>query len=347
MAKRIFGLVRVRRPSGRALLLALAIVAAGLDGAHAEAIWNPSAAAKYSHRQGGTALIIRRRGQPDVAFYEPGYNARTPVPVFSITKSLTALACLSQPEASLGDVVRGSDRDALPVTLRHLLSQTSGISCGYDRLYKKSLLDVRKAAAALPSEAAPGARFAYGPSHYEFLGTVLAPTGGAPDGAERALDGFLGRVGIHPSDWRTDRRGHRYLSAGAVLTPEDLLKIGNLILARGRLFPFRVIVPPNRLAAALTGSPANPAYGLGFWLNRAAAVGADQRDIEAAISAHLTRDEWSRMCLSKSAPADLVCMAGSGGQRVYVIPSLGAVVVRVGRPAHFQDPAFLAALFSR
>lgn len=306
--------------------------------------WNPAVAARYSRNNGGTVLIISRQGMPDSAFYEPGYHPRSPLPVFSITKSLTALACLSLRNPSLEDIVHAAGGKD-PVTLRHLLSQTSGISPGYGKLYQKNISDVRKAASTLPEDFAPGERFEYGPSHYELIGNVLSPAGGPADGARRALTNFLNRLGIRPVDWRTDRQGHIFLSAGAVLTPEDLLKIGRFVLDRGRLFGFWPVMPKWKLEPAFTGSPANPAYGLGFWLNSAAG-NSRPRDIEEAIGARLTRDEWSRMSLSNLAPRDLVCMAGSGGQRVYIIPSLRAVIVRLGHPSGFKDPAFLQALFS-
>jgi len=304
--------------------------------------WNDTAASRYSRNNGGTVLIISRKGMPDTVFCEPGYHLQSPSRVFSITKSVTALACLCLQEPSLEDTVR---RGRKPITLRHLLSQTSGISPGFEKLYQKNIPDVRKAAASLPEKFLPGERFEYGPSHYESIGNVLMATDGSRDGARQALTNFLNLLGILPVDWRTDRQGHIYLSAGVILTPEDLLKIGRFVLDRGRVAGLRPVMPQAKFEAAFTGSRANPAYGLGFWLNHAAGKSI-QRDIEDAVDARLTREDWRRMSLSNAAPRDLVCMAGSDGQRVYIIPSLGAVVVRLGRPSIFKDPAFLRALFS-
>ena len=301
---------------------------------------NPECAVRYSRNTGGTVLIVSRAGKQDATFYEPGYHPRSPVPVFSITKSLTALTCMSLRHPSLETTVPAAG-GGVPITLQQLLSQTSGISPGYEKLYKKNLSDVRKAAASLPEDSSPGVHFAYGPSHYELVGRALNPSDALPDSAKQLLTGFLNKLGIHPLDWRTDRRGHIYLSAGVILTPEDLLKIGRFVLACAKTSGG----PNAKFKPAFAGSPANPAYGLGFWLNKAAG-NARARDIEDAIGSHLTREDWSRMSLSNLAPRDLVCMAGSGGQRVYVIPSLGAVIVRLGHPSKFKDPAFLQALFS-
>lgn len=306
--------------------------------------WNPAGAANYSRERGGTVLIINREGRPSQEYYRPGWAFRTPCPVFSITKSLTALACLSldnlPPEKEVG---KNSGKGT--ITLKHLLSQTSGISPGYDRIYKKNVRNVRETAANLPSESPPGERFAYGPSHYELVGNVLNPEDRSPDCARQTLVSFLNRLGIHPAGWRTDLHGNVFLSAGVVLSPEDLLKLGRFILDRGRISGLWQVLPKQKLDLAFAGSPANPAYGLGFWLNRAAG-NSIQRDIEEAIGAGLTKFDWSRTSLCNSAPRDLVCMAGSGGQRVYIIPSLRTVIVRLGQPSKFKDPEFLKILFN-
>jgi CubicO group peptidase (beta-lactamase class C family) len=322
------------------LLVLLLVPAAWKSAAGADNLLNAAGAAHYSRNHGGTVLIITRKGVPDAAFYEPGYQPRSAVPVFSITKSLTALTCISLRHPSLETTVLAA-RGKEAVSLHQLLSQTSGISPGYEKLYKKNLSDVRKAATSLPVESSPGDRFAYGPSHYELVGMALNPADASPDSARQLIAGFLLKLGIRPLDWRTDRRGHIYLSAGVILTPEDLLKIGRFVLACGKGSG----ASNAKFKPAFTGSQANPAYGLGFWLNRAAG-NARPRDIEDAIGSHLMREDWNRMCLSNLAPRDLICMAGSGGQRVYVIPSLDAVIVRLGRPSKFTDPGFLQALFS-
>ena len=205
---------------------------------------------------------------------------------------------------------------------------------------------VRGAAASLPSVHPPGTSFQYGPSHYELLGAWadLRPDGS--DAARSLLERrLLDRLGIHPRGWRTDALGKIYLSAGIVLSANDLLKLGRLVLDGGQLNNLSRIVPGQNLRLALTGSKANPAYGFGFWLNaRAAAKNARERDVEAAISGDLSGAEWRRTCLSRRVPPDMVCMAGSGGQRVYILPSWNMVIVRIGRPGTFRDPDFFRAL---
>ena len=334
----------------RGILLNLLVVLTALSAwdllPGADFNWNSAAALRYSRKNGGTVLLLSRQGAPDIAFYEPGYCSQSPSRILSMTKSLAALACLSLRELPLDGIARRAP-DNEPVTLRHLLAQTSGIAPGFEKLYMRNLPDVRKTAALLPVVSPPGQYFTYDPSHYESVGNVLKFTDGPGDAARQVLANFLTCLGIRPVDWRKDQRGQIFLSTGVILTPEDLLKVGHFILGRGRLPGGGTCISKARFDAAFTGSYANPSYGLGFWLNNASR-NSDQRDIEDAIDTRprLPREQWSRMSLSNIAPRDLVCMAGSGGQRVYVIPSLGAVIVRLGHPSKFKDPEFLHALFS-
>lgn len=326
-----------RVPCSLAAALGLLIAVPGFARA---AAWNLAAAERYSSRTGGLALMVWRDGRMEEQSFAKGISERTPLPAYSITKSIVALSCLAAPQARLSKTVGAGAR---AVTLRELLSQTSGLAPGYNRLYAKSVPDIRKAAAAVPAESAAGNRFSYGPSHYEMLGNIpeIFPVGRP---FPPAL--LLKRLGVSPAGWRTDRRGQPYLSAGVVLTPLDLLRLGRFVLERARgsgLFP---AVSTERFREAIRGSKANPCYGLGFWLNQNTSGNARERDIEEALRIGLSRADWQATCLSRQAPADLICMAGSGGQRVYVFPSLGAVVVRLGQPKGFRDPDFLRALLS-
>ena len=54
--------------------------------------------------------------------------------------------------------------------------------------------------------------------------------------------------------------------------------------------------------------------------------------------------DWTRACLCRDAPNDLVACIGSGRQRLYVIPSMEVVVVRHGAGGSFSDAAFLRLL---
>jgi hypothetical protein len=60
----------------------------------------------------------------------------------------------------------------------------------------------------------------------------------------------------------------------------------------------------------------------------------------------LMSQSWRNICLSKTAPAELVACIGSYGQRLYVVPSKKLVIVRLGKGGQFKDAPFLKALFA-
>jgi len=310
-------------------------------------------ARRYSENHGGHAFLVWNDGKIVAESYAQGGGADKPENIYSITKSLCALSIfcaagkgwlqLDEPASNTlsewkGDQARGS------ITLRELLDQTSGLSPGYDSIYSHQLKNKELAVLRLPALASPGSTFDYGPAHYEALEAIMSRKLGRST-RNWVENQVLSPMGIHLASWRLDPKGHPFFSAGAWLTARELLTAGQIVRQQGRqwLFP---ILPPAIMRQISQGSDANPMYGLGFWLNQnASRDGAVERDVEQAISAHLSNDDWALSCLSKRAPADLIAMVGSYGQRVYVVPSRSLVVVRLGAGNEFRDPEFLAALF--
>ena len=104
----------------------------------------------------------------------------------------------------------------------------------------------------------------------------------------------------------------------------------------------RQIVPAALLREAFIGSQANPSYGLTFWLNQQAPSGREA-DMERMLDLPWQNAQWTDVCICKDAPADMVVALGSGYQRLFVIPSLKAIIVRQGSNAKFSDAQFLGS----
>jgi CubicO group peptidase (beta-lactamase class C family) len=308
-------------------------------------------AARYSAGHGERALLVWQNGRLRMERYGVGASREKTENVYSITKSLCALGtftAISRNVLQLDEPVSltltewRNDPRKRRITVRELLNQTSGLSPGFEEIYTANLRNKERVALRLPVVSTPGEAFAYGPSHYEALEAVMARK------LERSpltwIDSALFRpLGIKPGGWRRDRLGNPYFSAGAQVTARDLLVAGQLVRNEGLNRAFSR-VPSSLIRTASTGSSANPMYGLGFWLNRyAPGTDAVECDVEEAIASR--RPAWTRLCLSKDAPSDLVAMVGSHGQRVYVSPSQNLVIVRLGRGAGFRDPDFLRAFF--
>lgn len=307
------------------------------------------AAARYSGSRGERALIVEGSGIPRIS---RGDRSR-PWPVYSITKTLGALAVLSAVEAGelsldqpawaqAGWGSSGDARDA--ITPRQLLAQSSGLQTGVSRLYRARPADLRAAAREVPPEAAPGSRFEYGPSHYELLAALLDARLSGAWSADRWLDQqVIARLGLRPGgDWRQDRRGRRYWSTGIELSGHDLHRLGRWLTGAG----LAVGGPPvgaGLKSQAFAAGPGAPIYGLGVWRNASAGLGYEV-DSEAAIG-RLAPDAWRRASLGTRADPALLACIGSGGSRIYFTADGSLLAVRVGAGNSFRDPEFLDALY--
>ena len=308
-------------------------------------------AARYSAGRGERALLVWQDGRLQMERYRAGGSRGKTENVYSITKSICALgtfAAISRNVLKLDEPVSLTltewriDPRKRRITVRDLLNQTSGLSAGFEQIYSTGLRNKEKAALKLPVVSTPGETFAYGPSHYEALEALMARK------LDRSpltwIEGAVFRpLGIKPGGWRRDRLGNPYFSAGAQLSARDLLAAAQVVRRDGwnRIFSR---IPSSLIRTASAGSSANPMYGLGFWLNRyAPEEDAVECDVEEAITSK--QHAWTRLCLSRLAPSDLIAMVGSHGQRVYVSPSRNLIIVRLGKGRGFRDPDFLRAFF--
>jgi CubicO group peptidase (beta-lactamase class C family) len=129
------------------------------------------------------------------------------------------------------------------------------------------------------------------------------------------------------------------LATGFQLSAREWARLGELVLGRGN-YRGHQIVPENLLRQAFIGSRSNPSFGLTFWLNRQA-PSAREIDIENMLALPWPRENWIDICICKDAPADMVVSLGSAYQRLFIIPSMDAVIVRQGSNAKFSDAKFL------
>lgn len=336
------------------LLAGWLVVASAAGGAPPAAGLNPRSlrdAAAYSASRRGYTLLVVERGRVVFEQYANGSGPRTAHPIFSGTKSFWAVAVLAAADerllrlderasATLAEW-RGDPRRR-EITIRELLDFTGGLDPA-PRLHSNRVADRNAEALRTPLVAPRGAAFTYGPSHGQVLCEVLrrklAPRGQSPDAFLRGR--VLGPLGIGDVDFRKDRRGNPLLASGFCLTARQWAQFGTLLLERGR-HAGRVVVPDRLFGELTRGSRANPAFGLGLWLNRAAAGGhAREPDIENLLEEPWPRQDWRGACLCRSAPPDLFAAVGSGYQRLFVIPSRGLVIVRQGADARFSDAEFL------
>jgi CubicO group peptidase (beta-lactamase class C family) len=298
-------------------------------------------------------MLVMQNGRTIFEHYANGGAANRSWPIFSGTKNFWGIAALAGVHDGLfrlDDLVSDtitewkSDPRKSRVTIRQLLNQTDGIE-GASRLQRASVRDRNAMAIGLRAVAEPGSAFIYGPSHLQIFSELL----------RRKLRGrsvisyFEGhvsnRLGVSRLNYKKDARGNPLAATGFELTAREWARLGALVLGNGS-YHGRQIVPANLLPEALVGSEANPAYGLTFWLNQQAPNGREA-DMEQMLDLPWQSARWLDVCICKDAPADMTVALGSHNQRLFIIPSLEAVIVRQGSGGKFSDARFLRLVLGR
>lgn len=345
---------RLCRSAGMRAVLLLLAACGGRAGAGDFSARALREAGDYSAGRRGTSLLVIQHGKTVFERYANGGSAGKAWPIYSGTKgfwAMTALAAAGEGILRLDERVSGtigewrSDPRKKDITIRELLDFTSGLDPCF-ALHSDRVADRNAAALRAPVVAARGGAFTYGPSHGQVLCEVLRrklePRGETPYGYQRRK--LLGPLGIGDVEYRKDKRGNPLLASGLRLTARQWSRFGAFLLGRGARGG-QVIVQEQWFEQGLRGSAANPSFGFGLWLNRGAkGAGARERDIEEMLELPWARQEWRGLCLCRAAPADLVAAVGSGYQRLFVIPSLDAVIVRQGSDAKFSDAEFLRVI---
>ncbi len=302
------------------------------------------AAASYSNSHNGASLLVLEAGKTLHAT-----SAKEAWKIYSGTKAFWCLAAL----AAAQDGLLGLDErvaDTIPawrddpqkarVTIRQLLDFSCGLEPGF-RLHHDDPGDRDAIALGLPIVAAPGTAFIYGPSALQVFHAVLKKK--LRDQAPRKYleQRVLRRLRLGPQRYLEDRAGNPLLAAGWMLSARQWARLGDMVLNGGA-----PVVSGESLAQSWRGSPANRAYSLGWWNNRAAPSGREF-DFEKMLTPKWPAQDWRQACICREAPSDLVMCVGSLYQRLYVIPSLRLVVVRHGNGGAFSDARFLRLLLGR
>jgi CubicO group peptidase (beta-lactamase class C family) len=285
-----------------------------------------SAAAAYSAERRGVSLLVMRRGETIFEDY-PGEGGPTRGwELASGTKSFTGVMAAaaiqdglisSWDEHAADTLAEWRNDDRRRITLRHLLSLTSGIAGG-----PIARPPTYAAAIAQRAEAAPGERFAYGPTPFQIFGEIIRrKTSGDPlDYLTRRI---LAPLDIEPTHWRRGADGMPHMPSGAGLTARDWARFGWFVLQNGE-----GRVEAGALRACFTGARANPGYGLSFWLLRDGLVPPGRNagiELDTSISERF---------------GGISMAAGAGNQRLYLVPALDLVIAR-------QATGILQALMRR
>ena len=306
-------------------------------------------AARYSAETGGAAVLVLRGRTILFEDYRHGYTAESPLHIFSGTKSFSGIlaACaVADGALDLDELASETltelreDPQAARVTVRQLLNFTSGwrrnfLRVTWDALHvEQRVADKYADTLALGTETEPGSVYRYGPEHLTVFGALLKRKVGDPlTYLERRV---FGPIGLRTAGWIRDPAGNPMLPFGAWTSAREWGKFGALLLAEGR-WNEQVVVPAELLTACREGSEAMPAYGLTFWLNQPV-----PERLKDGLIPGLKHKAGRGPLIWAEGPRDLYAAAGHQGNRCYVIPSRGLVVVRLGFAERgFDDAEFL------
>jgi len=308
-----------------------------------------AAAADYSASHGGQAFLIMRDGHIVFERYEHGWDGVRAHPLASGSKSfwgVLAAAATQDGLISLDENVSDtitewkSDPRKSRITIRQLLSLSSGIVPGGATFVRALRRDDVKEAIEQPTYAEPGEKFRYGPAAYFVFGEVLSRKLAAKGEADPTPQGYLQRrildpIGIRVERWGKDLSGHVNMPGGASLGSHEWARFGEFIRLDGAVMEggmLRQIVDAALLKECFKPSPANPRYGLTWWLPANAAppnAEDDGDDVSRRLNRQMLRSARRAAGDDNKTPIPEIRMAaGLGTQRLYVIPERHLVVVR-------------------
>jgi CubicO group peptidase (beta-lactamase class C family) len=257
------------------------------------------------------------------------------------TKSFSGVMCaaaiedklISNFDEKVSDTITEwkSDPRKSKVTIRQLLSLTSGIEAG-----QIGIVPTYAEAITRPASYEPGTHFEYGPVPFQIFGELMTRKLKPKNDTVMSYlkRRILDPIGLTVAFWRK-KNDQILLPQGASLTAREWAKFG-LLLKNGGKWNGKQMIDGKLLDELTIGSKTNPAYGMTFWLNAngTGPSGGERMNIGGEVQ-------------SGGKPLDLFMAAGAGNQRLYVIKSQDLVVVRFGMFGGWDDREFIKLLIGK
>lgn len=268
-----------------------------------------------------SSFMLYQSGEVLAERYDDRMNRNQFINIKSASKSvlsaLTGIALeqgyINSPDDAVSDYLPQyfeslSNSRKQDITIRHLLTMSSGLESTSFRNYGRWVATRDWTAAALNGELLhpPGSRMRYSTGDTHILSAVLTEASGMSTRAlaERYL---FEPLGVSVGGWDRAPEGYFFGGNNIALTPKGLLRFGQLYLNAGR-YNGRQILPESWVHASLNPSFYNISfnarghnYGFLWWGN--------------VFSKHKAYFAW-----------------GYGGQYVFMIPELDAVAVFTANP---------------
>jgi CubicO group peptidase (beta-lactamase class C family) len=214
-----------------------------------------------------------------------------------------------------------ADDDRAQISVENLLHMSSGLD--FDEVYAPGsdatrMLFMDTVASDVPLQSAlaqaPGSHFYYSSGTTNLLTLLFNERVGGPQNALNHLyQDILWPLGMRHTTLEPDASGVFVGSSNIYASARDWARLGQVFLRQGALNGVQIADESYMQAAIQPNSSNNsPAYGYQVWLNRGG-----------------NKLRWPDL------PADAFAFTGNRGQVVMMIPSLDAVLVRMGWSARY------------
>lgn len=276
------------------------------------------AAFDYAATKSTYGLIVLHHGKIVKEQYWNGWTKDNRYPLNSAGKSVVAtLAGIAQQDGILNinnktSQYLGNGWTSMPlakenlITVKHQLTMTTGLDDNVPD-------DNCTTPSCLIYKADAGTRWAYYNASYRLMQDILAVASGKtfPQYCKEKLSD---KIGMNTNAF--------WLSYIFYCTTRDASRFGSLILRKGEWNGTQIITDqPYFTAMTNTSQNLNLSYGYLWWLNGKASSMAPSSQVVFPIS------------LAPNAPADMFMALGKDDKKIYVVPSLDVVVVRLGDAA--------------
>jgi CubicO group peptidase (beta-lactamase class C family) len=270
------------------------------------------------------AVVVVHDGKVIAERYADGVGVDTPLPGFSMTKSvvnalLGILTLQGRISPSLPAPIpqwRGPNDPRREIEVEHMMRMTTGLALdetnsGFDPSNQMYLYDdMADFAVQAPMIAAPGTRWSYSSATTQLLARIIRDiTGGPEQTLAFAWRELFNPLGMRNVTLEFDASGTLQGSANMLASARDWARFGLLYLNDGVVGGKRILHEDwvDFCAAATLDTD----YGAGFWTNR-------------------SQHEYAKGRVRLGIPRDAFFASGNLGQRIVIIPSQHLVVVRLG-----------------
>ncbi len=293
------------------------------------------AAARYAETHASDALLVAWRGNLILERYWNEQGADSLFPAHSMTKIFPAILIghaiadgyIDSPDVSASAFLpEWNDDEHRGITIRHLLTMSSGIEESYDftptsdRMQRVMGLNIIPPNLAVKVRHEPGTVFAHFNPNPALLGVIVERATGRRFG-DYLSEKLWRPIGARDALLFMDRAGgmaHADCCSWSAI--QDWIRVGELLRNRG-IYRGRQIIPAGWVEEMTAPSEANANYGMQLWL------GTEWEEYRRYDPATDTFANWHS---EPFVADDVIFLDGLGKKRLYIIPSHELVILRTG-----------------